>query len=131
MKKRMFIKILIIIITILSIFMLNNSKVYASSLSDTIDGAKEFINAGVEDTSPAISDEDLQNMSDLLFNAILVIATIIAIIVGLFIGIKFMTGSVAEKAEVKKTLIPYIAGCVVIFGAFGIWKILVNILSQT
>lgn len=131
MKKRMLNKILIIILTILSILVFSNTNVYASSLTESVEGAQGFINAGVEDTSPAISDENLQNMSDMLYNALLVIATIIAIIVGLFIGIKFMTGSVAEKAEVKKTLIPYIAGCVVIFGAFGIWKIVVNILSQT
>ena len=40
-----------------------------------------------------------------------------------------MTGSVAEKAQVKETLIPYVAGCVVIFGAFGIWKLIIEIMK--
>ena len=39
-------------------------------------------------------------------------------------------GSVSEKANVKETLIPYIAGCIVIFGAFGIWKLVVTIMSK-
>lgn len=66
----------------------------------------------------------------MLYNSLLVIATIIAVIVGLVIAIQFMTGSVGERAKIKETLIPYIAGCIVIFGAFGIWKLVVNILSQ-
>ena len=41
-----------------------------------------------------------------------------------------MTGSVSQKAKIKETLIPYIAGCIVIFGAFGIWKLVVTIMSS-
>ena len=40
-----------------------------------------------------------------------------------------MISSAEEKAEVKKMLIPYIVGCIVVFGGFGIWKLVVNILQ--
>ena len=56
---------------------------------------------------------------------------IVAVIAGLFIGIKYMTGSVVQKSETKQLLLPYIVGCVVIFGAFGIWKLVVELLNQT
>lgn len=98
--------------------------------SDIITGADEFIQSGVEDENSTIDDSDLKNMSDLLYNALLVIAIVIAVVVGLVIGMQFMAGSVAQKAKIKETLIPYIAGCIVIFGAFGIWKLVVGILSQ-
>lgn len=98
--------------------------------SDIITGADDFIQSGISDAHPTIDESDLKAMSDLLYNALLVIAIVIAVIVGLVIGIQFMTGSVAQKAKVKETLIPYIAGCIVIFGAFGIWKLVVGILSQ-
>ena len=42
-------------------------------------------------------------------------------------GIKFMIGSVEEKAEIKAALVPFVIGCIVVFGAFGIWKIVVTI----
>ena len=131
MNKKITLKIILIIFIVLSTLTLNTNYVQASSLSDAVGGAQEFINAGVEDNSPAIDEDNLVDMSNMLYNAILIIATIIAVIVGLVIAIQFMTGSVAQKAKVKETLIPYIAGCIVIFGAFGIWKIVVNILSQT
>lgn len=130
MRKKLIFKILVIIFTILSIFTMYTHSVQASSLSEAIGGADDFIQSGVDDDSPVISEDNLQGMSDMLYNSLLVIATIIAVIVGLVIAIQFMTGSVGERAKIKETLIPYIAGCIVIFGAFGIWKLVVSILSQ-
>lgn len=130
MRKKLIFKILVIIFTVLSIFTIYTHSVQASSLSDAIGGADDFIQSGVDDDSPVISEDNLQGMSNMLYNTLLVIATIIAVIVGLAIAIQFMTGSVGERAKIKETLIPYIAGCIVIFGAFGIWKLVVNILSQ-
>lgn len=130
MKKSFVLKILIIAFTILLISIFPSTRVSASSLSEAIGGADDFINHGIQNQSPAIDEGNLSNMSDMLYNALLVIATVIAVIVGLVIAIQFMTGSVGKRAKVKETLIPYVAGCIVIFGAFGIWKLVVNILSQ-
>ena len=130
MRKKLIFKILVIIFTVLSIFTIYTHSVQASSLSEAIGGADDFIQSGIKDKSPAISEDNLQGMSNMLYNTLLVIATIIAVIVGLVIAIQFMTGSVGERAKIKETLIPYIAGCIVIFGAFGIWKLVVSILSQ-
>lgn len=102
-----------------------------TTASDIITGADDFIQSGIKDTNETIDETGLKNMSDLLYNALLVIAIVAAVIVGLVIGIQFMTGSVAQKAKVKETLIPYVTGCIVVFGAFGIWKLVVGILSQT
>ena len=41
-----------------------------------------------------------------------------------------MAGSVEQKAKVKDSLVPYIVGCIVIFGAFGIWKLVIQILNN-
>ena len=53
---------------------------------------------------------------------------VVAVIIGLVIGIKFMVSSVEEKAKIKELLLPYVVGCGVVFGAFGIWSLVVNIL---
>ena len=42
------------------------------------------------------------------------IGIVIAVITIIVIGLKYMTGSVAEKAEYKKTMIPYIIGVILI-----------------
>ena len=41
-----------------------------------------------------------------------------------------MWGSVEEQTKAKEALIPYVVGCFVIFGAFGIWKLAVTIFAQ-
>lgn len=130
MKKTNLVKILIIIISFSLCFLLNSQCAYAQSIGDIFTGADDFIQDGVNDKNITIEDEDLQEMSGLVYNTLLIIAIVIAVAIGLVIGIQFMTGSVGQKAKIKETLIPYVAGCIVIFGAFGIWKLVINIMNS-
>ena len=52
---------------------------------------------------------------------------LLAVIVLLVIGIKYMMGSASEKAEYKKTMIPYLVGAILIFGASAITKVVVGL----
>ena len=53
------------------------------------------------------------------------IGIIVAVVVLLILGIKYMMGSASEKAEYKKTMIPYLIGAIIIFGASAIAKAVV------
>ena len=57
----------------------------------------------------------------------MIVAICVAVIIGAIIGVQFITGSIEGKAKIKEALVPYIIGCIVVFGAFFIWKTLVNI----
>ena len=48
----------------------------------------------------------------------------------MIIGIQFMMALVEEKAKIKEALMPYFVGCMVVFGAFGLWKLAITILSK-
>ena len=48
------------------------------------------------------------------------VGTIAAVIVLIILGIKYMMGSAEEKAEYKKTLMPYIIGAVLVLLAVNI-----------
>lgn len=130
MKRYMLHRTAILIVTLIFISFIMTTHSHALSIGDIFTGADDFIESGIKDTHQTIDESDLKNMSNLLYNTLLIIAIVIAVIVGLVIGIQFMTGSVSQKAKIKETLIPYIAGCIVIFGAFGIWKLVVEILSK-
>ena len=97
-----------------------------TSLSDVISGGDSFINAG-KGGSAQIDKGSLQNASSSIYNILLICGVIIAVLIGSIMGIKFMIGSVEEKAEIKAALVPFVIGCIVVFGAFGIWKIVVTI----
>lgn len=96
------------------------------SLEDMISDADKFINAG----NSEISQTSLSNFSKTMYNILLSVGIVVAVIVGALIGIKLMTSSIEEKAEAKKLLVPYVVGCVIVFGGFAIWKLVVTILES-
>lgn len=97
-----------------------------TSLSGVISSGDSFIQAG-KDGSAQIDKGSLKNASSSIYNILLICGMIVAVLIGSIMGIKFMIGSVEEKAEIKAALVPFAIGCIVVFGAFGIWKIVVTI----
>ena len=65
-----------------------------------------------------------------IVNIIQVVGIVIAIIVLLVIGIKYIIGSAEEKAEYKKTMIPYIVGALLIFAGTSIVKVIFQLANQ-
>ena len=125
-------KILMLTITIfLTVFMWQiEPQVYAAnSLDEIMTGADNFIEAG-QQSKEHLDEKKLEDTSNMIFNTLLAIAIVIAVIVGMIIGIQFMVAGVEEKAKIKEALLPYVISCVVVFGAFGIWKIAVTLLSS-
>lgn len=127
MKKRF--KIILYVFIILLMLLSFNTKVYAdSTMGDVISSADDFLSQGSQDQTP-ITDEAVKDTSNLIYNVLLTIGTIVAVIWGIIIALKFITGSVEDKANIKETLIPYVVGCIIIFGAFGIWKLVLTALK--
>lgn len=108
-----------------------DKEVEKHTAGEIIDEAGKFIETGINNGGDEkIKQDNLKTMSNTLYNILLVVGIIVAIIVGLILGIKFILGSVEEKAEIKSMLLPYIIGCVVVFGAFTIWQIVVDLLQS-
>ncbi len=108
--------------------LLGESDVSASHTPDKIIGnAQDFKNAG--NATIPISGDNVQKGSSTLYNILLSIAFFLSVAIGMYLGVKFMLANAEDKAKIKEALIPYIAGCVVIFGAFAIWKIAITLLS--
>lgn len=128
MKKSLSFKLILTLLMTFCIFSLMIPKTYA--LGDIISSADNFIEDGKNEKNVGLDEGVIKDLSNTMYNILFVLGIVIAVIWGLVIAIKFITGSVEEKAEVKKTLIPYVAGCVVLFGAFTIWKIVVTILQS-
>ena len=99
-----------------------------TTADDIMSEADDFISQG--ESSYELNDEALRETSNFLYNLLLGIGIIVAVAVGIVLGIKYMTGSIEEKADLKQALLGYVVSCVVIFGAFGIWRLAVNIFSN-
>lgn len=115
------------IIVLICIFLIVISIFPNTSSASWVDDAKNFIKAG--GGIATVDDDKLKDASDSIYNMLSSIGMIISVIVGIILGITFMMASADDKAKVKEALVPYIIGCVVVFGAFGIWKIVINTFS--
>lgn len=73
--------------------------------------------------------EKLKTASDTIYNTLLLIGIILAVIIAGILGIQLMMAGAEEKAKVKESLLPFGVGCVIIFGAFGIWKVIMMAMS--
>ena len=133
MKRKVLVIILICIILIFAITNVNYAAIAQGSGSNTttvdeiIDDADAFIDKGSDST---IDTTVLQNTTNFLYNLLLGIGMVVAVLVGIGLGIHYMISSVEQKAEVKKTLFWYVIGCAVLFAAFTIWRIVILVFSK-
>ena len=105
----------IILIAILMVTMMG-TVVMASEASGQV---QELFNKDAEGT------EGIMNVGGRIVSIVTTIGIIVAVVVLLVLGIKYMMGSAAEKAEYKKTMIPYLVGALLIFGASAIAKAII------
>lgn len=99
-------KLTILIIVILMIIM-SSTTVFAGITPDQLKG---------DDDGTLIELDFLDDIAD----GIRFIGTFIAVGALMIIGIKYITGSIEEKANYKKSMMPYVIGCVILFGASAI-----------
>lgn len=117
------------LLSILVIFVLSTK---AFALSEIITDANAWREKGKTSTSSStgLDMKPIKKASDKIYNSFLGIGIIAAVGVGGFLGIQFMTAGVDKKVEVKQALVAYAVGCVVIFGAFGIWKLVLLLIGE-
>lgn len=123
--------ILFLVFSLSFIYNINVSK--AGILDDYITKGKQFLVYTDSHTpsSQQISEENIKEINSNVYNILLGIAVAAAFIGITFLGLRFITSSAEGKAEIKERLIPFMIGCIVVFGAFTIWKIAIEILEAT
>lgn len=118
MKKSVkIISALILIMTVL---------VALTTISNAID--PKIIADGLKGT-PSGAQQDVMDIGNKLIGIITTVGVVVAVVILLVLGIKYMMGSASEKAEYKKTMIPYLVGAILIFGASAITKVVVGVAS--
>ena len=70
--------------------------------------------------------EGITNLGGKIMGILTTFGMVVAVLVLMVLGIKYMMGSAEEKAEYKKTFIPYIVGAILLFAATGIAQMVFN-----
>ena len=108
-----------------------NSKVYDTS--DSSGSGTSFtsgINPDNYGVTPDIEEGEVTNLVGKILGFINVLGVIIFILSIMILGIKYMVGSVEQKADYKHTMIPILIGAFLIFGITSILNLVYSLVSQ-
>ncbi len=97
-------KMMKVISIFICIVMMINVGVYAFGVGD--------INPGSQSQN---ADNTIKQMGNNTLGIIQVVGVVLSVLMLIIIGIKYMLGSTEEKAEYKKSLMPYVIGAAIVF----------------
>lgn len=132
--KKIFAILIIQIILIFNIIGISNAA--EEDTSATGGDTKTGFSTGSWISPDSYKPEDLQNadtvkdIGNIVIGIIQFVGTCTSVIVVIIMGIKYMTASLEEKAEYKKTMIPYLIGAVLVFATTNILGVVSTIMSQ-
>lgn len=129
MKKMLFKVCLITLLILCNLSVYSTTCIADGSLDDVMNNGNSFLNAGSE-SSTMIDQNDLKSLSNFISGVLLTIAIGVTVITGAIMGLNFITQSIEEKAKVKESMIPWVIGIIVSFGAFTIWEVAVNLFQS-
>ena len=126
---KVMIKIILLMLIIQTIY---TSKTEALSLDGIFKAGDNFINEGKTESqkNEAINYEEFRLTTNNIGSVLTTLGIVLAVIIGGILGIQIMWGSIEQQVKAKEMIMPYVVACIVIFGAFGIWKLAVTIFSQ-
>lgn len=127
-KKNLIINIIILLTTIMTLMLVavpNYS--YASADADDDPLGLEDLNK-YQGTNPG--SEKLKSKANTIFSYLRTIGIVLSVVALIAIGIKYMLGSVEEKATYKQTLLPYLIGAILLFTGSLIPQLIYDIMQN-
>ncbi len=124
-------KVLITLIAffIISLSLVNTSKVEALTLSEMQNQTQEFLNKGKDGAGNVNGENIFEDLVD-LGSILTTIGAGVLVAVTLYMGIKYITATPEAQAKLKQQLIGLVVSGFVIFGAYFIWKIVISIVEK-
>lgn len=128
MKKKI---IGIVFLAIVFLFFVNANISFAVSLESMEKDAKDFIQKG-EDNSGDLSavvgtvTDNFQGLGQILT----IVGAGVLVAVVSYMGIKYMISPPDKQADLKNRLIYVVVAGIVIFGAYGIWRAILSVVSH-
>ena len=97
-----------------------------SNAANTTSGKGLSINVSDYKPSNLIEDDDTIDLANKVIGFFQAIGSIVSVLALVLIGIKYMMGSIEEKAEYKETMTYYIVGAILVFAISNISAMIYN-----
>lgn len=110
-------KILIMLASILLFVVLGTTTVFGLTPSE-LNGA-------------TVTDTTITDLGKKIIGVLQTVGIVLSVVILVVLGLKYMMGSAEEKADYKKTMIPYLVGAFCIFLAPTIANMVYNLIKTT
>lgn len=114
---------ILIVIIMLFVFLIINNPISSQAFS-VQENLGDLNNYGKVSEG---SSTEFTKMVGTIITIVQVVGSIISVICLIVLGIKYMMGTVQEKAEYKKVLLPYVIGAALLFATTNLLKIIYNL----
>ena len=116
------------LLALIVIFMIIMAIPCSGTSSNPIDNPDYYNPSG---SGADIGASQIQDKANSIIGVIKNIGIVVSVLTLVVLGIKYMLGSLEEKAEYKKTMIPYLVGAIMVFAIPQLVQIIYNIASKT
>ena len=113
-------KIILIIACFTIILSILSSSIYATEFDPTPYKPDSQTQAGGDTTQ-------LKTIGNIIVGVIRTVGSIASVGVLIVLGIKYMAGSIEERAKYKETMVPYVIGAALTFGITNILAVIIDI----
>ncbi len=117
MKNQKIIKVFSIVVMMLMMVSTISSVALAAAAPSTSTVAP---NPGTFKGNASANVSGITNIGNQIITIVSTVGSVVSVIILVILGLKYMMGSAEEKAEYKKTLMPYIIGAALVFAASAI-----------
>lgn len=119
MNKKL-IKILTVILMIIMI----------ASISLNVFAAAGITPKSITGSTDVTGSTEIQNVGKDIVGILQTAGIVLSVVILIILGIKYMMGSAEEKADYKKSMIPYIVGAALIFAASAFAQVIYQFFSN-
>ena len=113
-------KIMIILVICIFLLIITTQTFAATITASDVKNNESLGNAGTE----------IKTIGEKIFSGIYSVGSAVSVITIAFLGVKYMMGSAEQKADYKKSMLPYLIGAICLFGATSIANMIYTVAIQ-
>ena len=98
------------------------------ALSNITMDAKVSID-NIKDNDTNVEASGIKNIGSIILSGITGVGIVVSVVMVAILGVKYMLGSAEERAEYKKSMLPYLIGAILLFGASAIANMVVSLVK--
>ena len=92
--------------------------------------AVDITPSGITGADATASVTGIKTIGNNIVKILQTVGVVLSVIILIVLGIKYMMGSAEEKAEYKKSMMPYVIGAALIFAASALAQVIYNFFSN-